>query len=48
MTVNYIRYNYDRNYMYVSANNNNHIGGHVGSRDDDVIDQVCVDGNRRK
>ena len=50
MTVNYVRYNYDRNYIPLnnSNNDNDHIGGHVGSRDDDVNGQACVEDGQRK
>jgi len=43
MTVNYVRYNYDPNYIPV----NNGVR-YDASRDNDVNDQHCVENGRRK
>jgi len=45
MTVNYIRYNYDRNYIQQSPNND---VGHDGSRDADVSNQRSAEDDERK
>jgi len=58
MTVNYIRYNYDPNYIQLSTDDNvtHHESpddviddvGHAEPRDDDVIGQRCVEDAQRK
>jgi len=49
MTVNYVRYNYDRNYIPINNNNNNDDAvDHDASRDNDVNGQGCVEDGQRK
>jgi len=43
MTANYVRYNYDQNYIQ-PANDD----GRDMSRDDDVTDQRCIEDDQRK